>query len=86
MASQFFRGGKDVHGTPYHPTPKNGPPCALGTQWPELASATEYLEEKLYFASLPSSPKDPAMLAQCHFFNIDNDLVSSPESPLATSC
>jgi len=81
MISRFFRGGIDVHGTPHHPSPKNGPECDLGKEWPELASATEIMplqvgKPGLYFASLPSTPKDPALLAQCHFFNVDNELVS----------
>jgi len=53
----------------------NGPPCDLGQRFPELKSCTEFIENKLYFASMPNAPKDPEILAECSFFNTDNDLV-----------
>merc|ERR1711998_357529 len=57
---------------------KNGPPCDLGTRFPELASATEFIKGRLYFASMPAAPKSAAINSECHLFNTDNELIYEP--------
>jgi len=57
---------------------RNGKPCELGTQFPEFASATEFIPGRLYFASMSGVPGNPAIAAECHLINTDNELIYEP--------